>query len=324
VASKRDDRRQTAREIDLAAAAWAAKADRGLSPDEEAVLQAWLTGDPRRAGAYAKALAVSLHTRRAAALGPGYRATDFARQPRAVSRRALMAGAGGAVAAGVGAALVVGLDGGRRFDTRLGEVRIIPLQDGSVVTLNTLSSIFVGFSKRRRDIRLISGEALFDVAKDAARPFVVTAGDAQVRAVGTSFSVARLPSAQVEVLVREGVVAVGQAGSAISQALRLGANQKAAVSRTSIVHAPVPDAELNRQLAWKEGRLSFSGQTLEAAAAEFARYSDVKIVIENPSLKNRQVVGLYQANDPTGFAKAVASAFDARVEIGAGEVRLTR
>jgi transmembrane sensor len=201
-------RRQTAREVDLAAAAWAARVDRGLSSAEEAGLTAWLAGDPRRQGAYAKALGISLHTRRAAALGPDYQPSEFSAPWARLSRRSLVAGVGGALAAGAAAAVAVtaGLTRSARYSTRLGEVRTVALQDGSVVTLNTQSTIDVAYSRRDRRIQLISGEALFDVAKDASRPFLVSAGLAEVRAVGTSFTVSRVGAEPVEVMVREGVV----------------------------------------------------------------------------------------------------------------------
>jgi transmembrane sensor len=323
--AKKTPRRQTASEVDLAAAGWAARADRGLSPAEDAALGVWLAGDPRRPGAYAKALGISLHARRAAALGPAYRPADFAAPRSDLSRRTLMAGVGGGLAAAAAAAVAVtaGLARNERYATRLGEVRTVALQDGSVVTLNTQSTIAVAYSRGYRRVHLIAGEALFDVAKDASRPFVVSAGLAQVRAVGTSFTVSCPPAAPVEVLVREGIVEVGDAAARKPIVLRLGASEKATVSQAAITGSAVSEAEVNRRLSWRDGQLSFGGETLAEAAAEYARYSDVRIVIDDPALRARPIVGLYQTNDPVGFAKAVATAFNARVEVGAGEVRIT-
>jgi transmembrane sensor len=320
--AEKPPRRETAREIDRAAAAWAASADRGLSPDEEAALSVWLAGDPRRQGAYAKALAVSLHTRRAAALGPSYLPANFAAPRAGLSRRNLMAGAGGALAASA-AAITALLVWNGRYSTRLGEVRVIPLQDGSVVTLNTESTIDVAYSRRQRHVRLISGEASFDVVKDATRPFLVSAGRTRVRAVGTSFTVSRLPAAPVEVVVREGLVDVDDPAARGPAVLRLGARERATVSPKAIVSKALSDAELDRRLAWEEGRLSFGGESLADAAEEYARYSDVRIVIDDPSLRAKTIVGLFQTNDPVGFARAVGTAFDARVEVSADEIRIS-
>ncbi len=213
-----------------------------------------------------------------------------------------------------------------RIDTRKGEVKVAPLADGSVVTLNTASRLAIDFSPHRRDVTLISGEALFDVAKDRSRPFVVTAGDTQVRAVGTSFTVRHLANLPVQVLVREGVVEVSKKNQTSVTPLRAALNTEvtAPLSDAHPVAARLAAPELDRQLAWREGRLAFEGQTLAQAAAEFARYSDTKIVIDDPSLGREEIAGLYQANDPVGFSKAMAAILNAHTEVGEGVVRITR
>lgn len=325
--------RETAQQIDLEAADWAARVDRGLSPDEEQALDAWLAGDPRRVGAYGKVRAMAVHTERARGLAPNFDPAKFqtrATRP-AFSRRGVLLAGGGAIAASVAGVAVVGLslmDRGQRYNTRLGEVKVTPLADGSVMTLNTASRVVVNFSDTQRSIRLLEGEALFDVAKDAARPFVVFAGDTLVRAVGTSFTVRRLGDAPVQVLVREGVVEVGRrAGAATAQPVRVNTNTRAVASSSSgaaIMAAPVAPAVIGRELAWREGRIAFEGETLGQAAAQFSRYSETRIVINDPAIAAEEITGLFQANDPVGFAQAIAASFELRAEVGAGEVRLSR
>ncbi len=322
--------RDTAIEIDAAAAQWAARIDRGpLSADDDLAFQAWLAGDIRRPGAYARMRAVALHTERAKALGShldpaGFKPGTPAGWPR---RRILMAGGG--LAASVAVATFGGfaiLARRQVFDTRKGEVRVAPLADGSVVTLNTASRLSVEFSTHRRAVTLIEGEALFDVAKDRSRPFVVTAGATQVRAVGTSFTVRRLENQPVQVLVREGVVEVTQSDHPIPTPLRATLNTEV-IASTGDAHpalAIVAAPELDRQLAWREGRLAFEGQTLTQAAAEFARYSDTRIIIDDPSLGQEEIAGLYQANDPVGFSRAIATSLNAHAQVGDGIVRITR
>jgi len=322
--------RETATEIDAAAAQWAARVDRApLSAEDDRAFQAWLAGDLRRPGAYARIRAVALHTARAKALGAHFNPAEFKPAPTNVlSRRgALMVGGG--IAASVAAAAVSGvafLDAAHRIDTHKGEVKLAHLADGSVVTLNTASSLAVDFSSHRRNVTLISGEALFDVAKDKSRPFVVTAGATQIRAVGTSFTVRHLADLPVQVLVREGVVEVSKKNQKSIPPLRAALN--------TMVTAPLSDAhpvvsrlaapEVGRQLAWRQGRLAFEGQTLAEAAAEFGRYSDTKIVIDDPALGREEIAGLYRANDPVGFSKAIAAVLDAHTEVGDGIVRITR
>lgn len=323
--------KQTAREIDLAAAQWAARVDRGLSGDEERELEIWLAGDSRRVGAYGRMRGVALYTERAQALGPDFDPANF-EPPAAIalpSRRRLLAG-GGVLAAGIAGAALLGRElhpSGARYETRRGELNVAPLADGSVMTLNTASTAQVLFTKARRTVRLIEGEALFDVARDAMRPFVVEAGDALVRSIGASFTVLRLGNAPVQVLVREGVVELNSRARARGASpFRVGANTRAVVSEksTDMETNEVPPAEIGRELAWREGRLVFSGETLLEAAAQFARYSDTRIVIDDPTIAAEPITGLFQANDAVGFAQTIAASFSLRTRISEGEVRLER
>lgn len=323
--------RETAQEIDLDAADWAARVDRGLSPDEEQAFDTWLAGDPRRVGAYGRVCAIAVHTERARALAPNFDPAKFRTRPAkpAVSRRGLLMAGGGAIAASIGAVAVVDLfDRGQNYNTRLGEVKVTPLADGSVVTLNTASRVAVNFSDTQRSIRLLEGEALFDVARDATRPFLVEAGETRIRAIGTSFTVRRLGDASVQVLVREGVVELSRhAGSALLRPVRVAANTRVVASpssATSVAAVAVEPAVIRRELAWREGRIAFEGETLGQAAVQFSRYSETRIAIDDPAIAAEEITGLFQANDPVGFAQAVASSFGLHAEVRAGEVRLSR
>src|SRR5579863_7096281 len=202
--------KKTAHQIDAEAAGWAARIDRGpLEPGKSLAFQAWMQADMRSAGAYARIRALALTSERGRALGPDFDPADFGPAPFWGRRTVLKMG--GAIAASalvaMGGTWVVLRHRGR-FSTGKGETKVVALKDGSVVTLNTASEIQVDYSAMLRAVELIRGEALFDVAKNKARPFVVSAGDTDVRAVGTSFTVRRLDAAPVEVLVREGVVEV--------------------------------------------------------------------------------------------------------------------
>ncbi len=237
-----------------------------------------------------------------------------------------MAG-GGAMAAGLAAAVGVNLTRReQRFATGLGEVSFVPLADGSVLGLNTATLVEVTLTDTRRVVRLIRGEVLFDVARDIARPFVVDAGDALVYAVASSFTVSRLGAAPVEVLVRAGVVEVAQrVNREMGPSVEVAANSLVVAPHTGrIATSSVEPARIDRLLAWREGRLAFEGETLAEAAEQFARYSDTRIVIADRTLAAETITGLFQANDPIGFAQAIAASFDLRAEVGAGEVRLIR
>lgn len=318
--------RETADEIDEVAAAWAVRADRGLSADETAEFEAWLDRDIRRQGAYARMTWVLMSTEQADVLAAGYGVAPAPRATPRMTRRRWIA-AGGAMAASVGAAAVyLRPDRPVAHATRMGEKKVVSLEDGSVITLNTATRLEVAYSKTGRHVRLLAGEALFDVAKDPARPFVVAVRGADVRAVGTSFTVSSLDHAAVQVLVREGVVEVSQPTARGRPATRLAANDRAVMSGSAgaVVVAQLPASEVDAELAWKQGRIVFQGEPLFAAAKTFARYSDIAIIIDDPKLGAEEVSGVFDANDPIGFARSIAVSLEARAEIGADRVRLTR
>lgn len=320
--------RESSADIDAAAAAWAARVDRGpLSDEDQAALEAWAARDPRRAGAYAKALAVSAHLDRAAALGADFAPADHpaARAAaRTMGRRRLLATGGLLAAASVVGAVGYGaLNLRGRVATGKGDIRRAPLSDGSAVTLNTDTAIRTTFDGNIRRVELLRGEALFDVAKDAARPFVVVAGDVRVRAVGTSFTVRAHADGRVGVVVREGVVEVWRGAG--SKPVRVAAEQAVQVAGAGVLTpSPIGAAAIDRAMAWRQGQIDLDGLTLGEAAAEFARYSDRRIVIDDPAVAAMKMTGLFSASDPDGFAKAAALSLGLRVATEANGVRLSR
>jgi transmembrane sensor len=312
--------RLSSEEVYDGAAYWAARVDAGpLSPEEEATLEALLEVDTRHYGALAQAsaLLVPVHTpaeiRKVGLTGP--------------KRRLFL---GGGVAAGLAvflgtASYLTRALGAEHYRTQIGEVRVIALSDGSVVSLNTNSEIAVRYSASRRYIELLQGEALFDVAKNKQRPFIVQAGITQVRAVGTSFTVKALPNRSVQVLVREGVVEINRPNTPVAPIVMVPMNNRAIAPLDSpIVAKPVETAEVGRELAWRVGRTAFHGETLAEAAAEFARYSNIHIEIDDPKIASEKVTGLFVSTDPVGFAKAVAVSFGLHAEISDNRIRLTR
>ena len=313
-------------EIDGQAADWATKRNLGeLTPEEESAFEAWLTADIRHFGAYGRAEAVLARLERI----PGsaireVRARQVALTPAWTRRRVVLAGS---IAASVAAAVCIGAallqsDLSGSFATGIGQVREVVLSDGSIVTLNTNSRISVKYTEEQREIHLVQGEALFDVAKNKKRPFIVLAGDMQVRAVGTSFTVSMLPQRPIQVLVKEGVVELNRISNGKTTPVRVSANTEALALRdVPIVAAGVPKVKIERDLAWKFGQIAFDNQTLRDAAQEFARYSDVRIVID-PTVANRTVTGLFASNDPISFAKGAAAVLKLQVEVSDGEVRL--
>jgi transmembrane sensor len=312
--------RLSSEEVYDEAAYWAARIDAGpLPPGERAILEAWLAADTRHYGALAQGSALLVPARRPAAM----RTAGLA-EPR--RRLFLVGGVAAGLAIFMGAAsYVIRAKGAEHYRTQIGEMRVIALSDGSVVSLNTNSEIAVRYSTWQRHIELLQGEALFDVAKNKQRPFIVQAGITQVRAVGTSFTVKALPNQPVQVLVREGIVEVNRPNTPVAPIVLVAMNSRAIAPQDApIVATPVETGEVGRELAWRVGRTAFHGETLSEAAAEFARYSNVHIEIDDPEVASEKVTGLFVSTDPVGFAKAVAVSFDLRAEIGDNRIRLTR
>lgn len=152
----------------------------------------------------------------------------------------------------------------QHFETGLGEVRSVPLADGSTVTLGARSQAVVSFSDDERRVRLARGEAYFDVAKDADRPFYVSAPSTAVRVVGTRFDV-RVGESHVRVAVDEGVVAVNDRREALTRGQRVDVLSDGAMTAVT----QVDDSEV---AAWRDGRLIYDGVTLSEVVADLARY----------------------------------------------------
>lgn len=315
------------RAIDLAAAEWAVRLDAGaLTADEQVELNAWLAGNARHRGALLHWQAALLDTQRLAALAghqqPFVARTRWnlhgARNPRThysrpASRRWFIAASVMALTvAGGGAWWTLRRTG--VYVTDVGEIRRIPLADGSSMVLNTATEATVTFDQVRREIKLGTGEGLFQVAKDPARPFVVRAGHVSVRAVGTVFSVRSLDQ-RIDVTVTEGVVELlddggGSEGRVIR---RVAANESATVmeARQVVDVQSIRPDEAERRLAWRDGMLAFGGETLTTAVEEINRHNHRRVVIDDVDLAGRRVDGLFRANDPDGFAGTIAAALGA-------------
>lgn len=311
-------------EIDRLAAGWAARRDLGnLTAEEQAEFECWLSADVRHLGAYGRAEAVLGRLERLNAVSLDSAPKDVSPESSWTRRRILLTGGAAAgVAAAVGMAAIPKSAQPEKLSTAIGQMREIVLADGSVVSLNTNSEITVQFTSAARNIDLLKGEVLFDVAKNKHRPFTVSAGDTRVRAVGTSFTVSRLPEKPVQVLVKEGVVELERPNIPDALPVRATANIRAiAPPDAPIVTVAIPEEKLDRDLEWQHGRIALDNVTLADAAGEFARYSEVRIVVD-PAITGKTVTGLFAANDPVGFARAAASVLKLQFEVKGNEVRI--
>jgi transmembrane sensor len=300
--------------IDDQAAAFVARLQGEIGETERQAIFTWVAADPRHAVAFARMEAAWEAGARLRACPPpieGRPANQDAPAPPRVSRRALVGGlAAAAVVASAAAATWRYARDVQLYRTRLGERRIVTLSDGSRVHLNTASTIEVAMEKRRRRIHLVKGEALFEVAHDASRPFLVDAGSARLRAVGTAFNV-RIRETLVELTVTEGVVAVAQgAGRALEPASPHIAAGDGAVIRSGAVAPTVLNPNLLRQrTAWQDGVIELDGETLPQAVEEFNRYRGRPIIIGDPRLANLRVGGRFEVDEADKFLTALEGSF---------------
>lgn len=210
------------------------------------------------------------------------------------------------------------------YRTVAGERSTVRLADGSVVMLSSKSEMRVSFSGRRRDVTLVNGEAIFTVAKDHHRPFVVTAGRREVTAVGTVFDV-KLDAQRLGVVLLEGRIEVGSPGLLIKKQRQvLLAGQRITVSLNS-PNVKVEKADLARDTAWLDDRVVFEGETLDQAVAEINRYTDQTLTIADPTLKNLSVSGMFRTNQPERFVDAITGYYPIEAQrTPSGQIRLLR
>ncbi len=299
--------RKTASDIDSRASDWVVRIDRGLTQGERRALENWLESDERHQGALARAQALWVGAERARVFRRrGRPRASFSRKlrPRPLAWLTAACVVLSVVAAGYGLSRYTWTDVAAANDESLH----VQLRDGSRVTLQKGSRVSVEYRLLKRLVRLEAGEALFEVAKNSYRPFIVAAGDIRVRAVGTAFEVDRWSDSTVDVLVTKGTVDVWRQSRGSDPPVRLVAGNGVHItplgmdtlSKPQFADVPTPVIELN-------------GLTLGEAAAEFNRYNRQTVVIRDPRIAAQPVVGRFQASDPTAFVTAAAAMLDAHV-----------
>jgi transmembrane sensor len=218
------------------------------------------------------------------------------------------------------------------YQTATGEQRSLTLADGSTVELNAQTTVRIRYTDSERHINLLRGQALFRVAKDQTRPFIVRTGDTHVRAVGTQFDVYRKTTATI-ITVVEGTVAVTGDGiqpkSPPAQGLRPQASglSLAAGEQLAIEHgiaAKLENADLEAATAWTQKRLVFEDTPLSEVADEFNRYSIRRLVVVDAELQQLGVSGLYSSTDPTALVAFLKTQPGIAVSETATEILITR
>jgi transmembrane sensor len=305
---------------------WVARTQLGmLTPEESARLEGWLEADPRHRGAFVRANVVRVAVEGAAALTGGEVPPQLNHAPwriGAFSRPGLRFLTASIVALSLIASVgwFTYRQSGDWYVSGIGELRQVALEDGSSMILNTATKAVVRLSERVREVELPEGEALFDVAKDPTRPFLVRAGGVTVEAIGTAFAVRNL-GGRIDVTVEEGVVQLVRDYGAPTQ--RLTADQRATVAKAQpVAIVALPPRETDRQLAWRRGRLEFDGQPLGRAVDEMNRHSHRRIVVADVQLAREPIVGVFRSTDTKGFADIAAAALGAQVVVDGDAIRI--
>lgn len=186
----------------------------------------------------------------------------------------------------------------------------ITLADGTIVQLDVNTRIAAKIDEERREIRLLEGRAMFDVAKDAARPFSVEAAGSRTTALGTRFQVQK-GTEQVLVTLEEGSVAVEGAAGENEFYERLTPGEQIAISKRSSAHE-IRSVDVQAATGWVRGRLVFRGTELVQALEEMNRYSRVKVRLGDPSIARLPVGGNFIIGDNEMIISALVAALPIR------------
>lgn len=312
------------------------KTEQGLPEDMAAELRAWLNQSERHRDSFVTMLggweAMGVLEELADILPlADVRATE----PPATSapRYGLWSGVAMAASVMLVALVMLLMPPANTYSTGVGEQASYTLDDGSILTLNTNTEVYIDYSENRRAVTLRRGEANFKVAKNTRRPFVVYAGDGMVWAVGTAFNVDYRHNT-VDVLVSEGKVKVfsglaqrntppallpkAPVNEAKSKDALLIAGETASYQKAIVSKQTLPPEEINKQLAWQVGILLFEGETLEQAISEIARYTNQQLLIVDPAIRNTRVGGRFKTDDIDQLLASLAKSLDIKIKKGEG------
>lgn len=303
------------------------------TPELEAGFRRWLEASPDNAAEFERVTSVWEAAPHASIAGLP---RVVHREPASPSPRRWAIAATLLLVAAGGAFLAYRVELDPEYVTAIGEQRTVPLDDGSRIALNSNSKVKIEFTESRRTVRLLRGEAFFEVAHNQQRPFVVIAGDNQVTAVGTAFEVRYEPD-HIDVTLVEGKVNVtstaellevpASVSSSLSGTSKLSSSGYAmtAGERLRVAKGAAPSVDAPRVdavTAWRRGEVMLDDTPLTDAVAEMNRYSKVALVIDEGSIATLHVSGIYHTGDSEGFAQTVANLYGLKVTQEGGQIHL--
>jgi transmembrane sensor len=296
-------------EIRAEAAVWLARlrAD-DKSRADEAAFRLWLTKDERHATAFEAV------TELWEVAGAAWNEPIAMPVPR-TNRRALLASVGSLAAAGVVAAVWQSATAGI-YQTGVGEQKHAVLPDGSHVFLDTDSKIRLEFDRHTRNVTMERGRCNFHVRESDARPFMVDTTVNRIITRSSTFDVRR-DGMDVCVVLTQGVAAIKSVRGGPQHALKAGdrlveSARKIRLDRPNL--APL--------LAWQTGQAIFDNETVTSAIREMNRYSEVKIAVDDATVGNLRLSGVYRVGDNAAFAHSIATLLPVILNIETNQVRL--
>lgn len=264
----------------------------GQPAAEKTAFRAWLDSAPENRRAYEAAEQLMGEARTAIVSDPAL--VDFEVKPRSSAKPVL----GTLLTLAMAGTLFIALDGPMRLQadamSGTGEMPVFTLTDGSTVQLNASSAVAYDYATGRRTVRLLRGQAYFEVAPDAARPFTVEAGSTRVTALGTAFDV-RLGDAETDVTVTHNAVLIAFE-SADQAPLRVKQGEQAVYQRNTGAREIRPSDGVTA-LAWRRGQLVVDNAPLSHVVEEMNRNFSGRIVIANGELARRRVSGTLAISD---------------------------
>ncbi|ALU89447.1 anti-FecI sigma factor FecR [Herbaspirillum rubrisubalbicans M1] len=329
--------------VRVEAARWHTCREQGCSPQQEAQFQRWLSASTAHGAAYAR-IEAGLAGLNAAT--PALRRNAASAAPATIQARGASGGSWwqrhmGArwrprfnalalccvMLLGCGLATLHWL--GQRsfhqsFAVRQGERMELTLPDGTELALDSGTALEVTLLPQRREVHLTSGQAMFHVAHDSSRPFVVETGATRVTVLGTRFSVRRGNEDAVEVAVEQGHVMVTSTAPDHPAQANLLAGQTVQASASGLLGA-VRDIDPASIAPWRRGLLHFTSTPLAQALQEFERYGPSHVFVRDPVVAAMQVGGSYRLDSPQAFAQTMPRILPVRlVQAPNGDIEIVR
>lgn len=222
----------------------------------------------------------------------------------------------------------------RDYVTGVGEQRTIDLDDGSSIRLNTDSAVSVDMTAASRQVRLLQGEAFFDVAEDQRRPFTVESPAGSVRALGTSFATRLKDRRILEVTVAEGRVEMtppeaplieGTGRDTTDEPIEVAAGSTATWTDGGPTVKAVTENELERRLSWRGGVVAFAGEPLRIVIEDVSRYTDVEIRIADAAIESLPIGGFFRIGEVEALLESLELVFGIEVQrTESGEIVLAQ